>query len=187
MSSAEQRGSGLPEVRIGATPPGGLAISVVSRSLAADLLDWASFAAVAMLALAADQALKVLVPSSLALGEQTLVAGPFSLTHVRNSGIAFGLFPNWTSAIAALTGIVVAALLVHFARAGAGNPLLPVALGLLAGGSASNLVDRVRLGYVTDYLHFEYWPSFNLADTFIVAGVGCLLAAYSGVELRHTR
>ena len=187
MSGLEQRGSGLPEVRVGATPPGPLAISMVSRSLAADLRDWAAFAAVAVLALAADQTLKALVPKSVALGEETVVAGPLSLTHVRNSGIAFGLFPNWTSAIAVLTGVVVAILLVHFARSGADNPLLPVALGLLAGGSISNLADRIRLGYVTDYLHFEYWPSFNLADTFIVAGVGCLLAAYTGVELRHAR
>lgn len=177
----------MPDVRVGATPPGPLAVSVVSRSLAADLLDWASFAAVAVLALAADQVLKALVPKSIALGEETFVAGPFSLTHVRNSGIAFGLFPNWTAAIAALTGIVVAVLLVYFARTGAGNPLLPVALGLLAGGSLSNLADRIRLGYVTDYLHLEYWPSFNLADTFIVAGVGCLFAAYTGLELRNTR
>ncbi len=187
MSGAEQRESALPEVRVGATPPGPLAISVVSRSLAPDLREWASFTTLAVLAMAADQTLKALVPKSIALGEETLVAGPFSLTHIRNTGIAFGLFPNWTSAIAVLTGFVVAVLLVHFARAGAGNPLLPVALGLLAGGSASNLADRIRLGYVTDYLHFEYWPSFNLADTFIVAGVGCLLAAYTGAELRQAR
>jgi len=159
----------------------------VSRSHAAGLFDWAAFAAVAVLAFAADQTLKALVPKSIALGEEILVAGPFSLTHVRNSGIAFGLFPNWTSAITALTGIVLAALLVHFARTGASNPILPVALGLLAGGSASNLADRVRLGYVPDYLDLQYWPSFNLADTFIVVGVGCLLAAYTGVELRQTR
>ena len=186
MSSDPQRESGLPEVRVGATPPGPLAISVVSRSLAAGLFDWASFAAVAGLAFAADQALKALVPSSIGLGDQMLVAGPFSLTHVRNSGIAFGLFSNSTSAIAALTGIVVAALLVHFARTGASNPILPLALGLLAGGSISNLADRIRLGYVTDYLRLQYWPSFNLADTFIVAGVACLFAAYTGVELRRS-
>ena len=187
MSGAEQQERRLPEVRVGATPPGLLVVSVVSRSLAAGLFDWAAFAAVAVLAFAADQALKALVPRSIALGDEILVAGPFSLTHVRNSGIAFGLFPNWTAAIAAVTGLVVAALLVHFARTGASNPILPVALGLLAGGSVSNLADRVRLGYVTDYLDVQYWPSFNLADTFIVVGVAFLLAAYTGIELRHAR
>jgi lipoprotein signal peptidase len=52
-----------------------------------------------------------------------------------------------------------------------------VALGLVIGGSVSNLADRVRLGFVTDFLDFRYWPAFNLADSFIVIGVGILLAA----------
>ena len=49
--------------------------------------------------------------------------------------------------------------------------MLPVALGLVIGGSLSNLLDRVRLGYVTDFLDLRYWPAFNLADSFIVIGV----------------
>lgn len=186
MTTAEQHRP-VPDVRVGSTPPGPLAISTASRSLAAGAFHWAAFAAVAVLAFAADQTLKAFLPRSVAVGEQTVVAGPFSLTNVRNSGMAFGLFSNWTSAIALLTGIVVAGLLVHFARIGAAHPILPVALGLLAGGSASNLADRVRLGYVTDYLHVEYWPSFNLADTFIVIGVALLLATYASLELRYPR
>ncbi len=47
----------------------------------------------------------------------------------------------------------------------------------MIGGSVSNLADRVRLGHVTDFLDFRYWPAFNLADSFIVIGVGILLAA----------
>ena len=54
--------------------------------------------------------------------------------------------------------------------------MIPAALGLLIGGSLSNLVDRVRLGHVTDFLDVGWWPAFNLADTFIVLGVGILLA-----------
>ena len=76
-----------------------------------------------------------------------------------------------------LTGIAVAWMLVFFARSGGRHPILPVALGLLLGGSVSNLADRVRLGFVTDFLDFRYWPAFNLADSFIVIGVGILLAA----------
>ena len=59
-------------------------------------------------------------------------------------------------------------MLVFFARSGARHPVLPVALGLVIGGSLSNLLDRVRLGYVTDFLDLRYWPAFNLADSFIV-------------------
>ena len=55
--------------------------------------------------------------------------------------------------------------------------MLPVGLGLVVGGSPSNLVDRVRLGHVTDFLDFDFWPAFNLADTFIVVGVALLLGA----------
>jgi signal peptidase II len=55
--------------------------------------------------------------------------------------------------------------------------VLPVALGLVIGGSMSNLVDRVRLGYVTDFVDLRWWPAFNLADSFIVIGVLVLLGA----------
>jgi signal peptidase II len=70
----------------------------------------------------------------------------------------------------------------YFARSGARHPVLPVALGLLIGGAAGNLVDRLRLGHVTDFLDLSYWPAFNLADMFIVAGVGILLAAIVAAE-----
>jgi signal peptidase II len=56
----------------------------------------------------------------------------------------------------------------------------PVALGFLLGGSASNLLDRLRLGHVTDFLDVRYWPAFNLADSFIVVGVVILLIAVLG-------
>ena len=69
-------------------------------------------------------------------------------------------------------------MLVFFARSGPRHPILPVALGLVIGGSISNLLDRVRLGYVTDFLDLRYWPAFNLADSFIVIGVLILLAAH---------
>jgi len=68
-------------------------------------------------------------------------------------------------------------MLVYFARSGARHPVLPIALGLLIGGSAGNLVDRIRLGHVTDFLDLTYWPAFNLADSFIVTGVVVLLLA----------
>ena len=91
-----------------------------------------------------------------------------------------------------LTGIAVVWMLVFFARSGARHPVLPVALGLVIGGSMSNLLDRVRLGYVTDFLDLRYWPAFNLADSFIVIGVGVLLVALLAAEreprrARHVR
>jgi signal peptidase II len=73
-------------------------------------------------------------------------------------------------------------MLFYFARSGARHPILPVALGLLVGGSISNLVDRLRLGHVTDFLDLRFWPAFNLADSFIVVGVAVLLAALVSAE-----
>jgi len=59
---------------------------------------------------------------------------------------------------------------------------VPVALGLVVGGSIANLIDRVRLGHVTDFLDFNYWPAFNLADSFIVVGVTILFVTLVPVD-----
>ena len=152
-------------------------ISVAARSLAAQPVHWLSLAAVAMAAVFADQLTKHVVASQLPLDDEISVVGPFSIHHVQNSGIAFGLFASATAIVIVLTMIAVAWMLGYFARSGARHPLLPVAVGLLIGGSVSNLADRVRLGHVTDFLDLRYWPAFNLADSFIVIGVAVLLGA----------
>jgi signal peptidase II len=81
-----------------------------------------------------------------------------------------------------LTAGAVIWMLFYFAKAGARHPILPVALGLLIGGSLGNLVDRLRIGHVTDFLDLRFWPAFNLADTFIVVGVAALLLALIAAE-----
>jgi len=165
------------DVRVGSTTDGLTPISVASRQLGARWPQWVSLAAVALAALGADQLTKAIVTSRLDLNDEVHVVGPFSIHHVTNSGIAFGLFASATSIVIFLTGLAVAWMLYFFARSGSRHPVLPVALGLVIGGSVSNLVDRVRLGHVTDFLDFRYWPAFNLADTFIVVGVATLLLA----------
>ena len=150
-------------------------VSVAERSLAAEPGQWLALGLVAAAAVAADQGTKHLVGSQLPLDAEVEVAGPFSIHHVQNSGIAFGLLAGATPVVIGLTAIALAWMLIFFARAGARHPVLPVALGLLAGGSLSNLVDRLRLGHVTDFLDLRYWPAFNLADVCIVVGVLLLL------------
>jgi signal peptidase II len=152
-------------------------VSAAERSLAARPYQWLALAVIALAALTGDQLTKHLVSSQLALDEEAHVIGPFSIHHVQNSGIAFGLFSSATPIVTALTAIAVGWMLIFFARSGARHPILPIALGLLIGGSASNLTDRIRLGHVTDFLDLSYWPAFNLADSFIVLGVLVLLAA----------
>jgi signal peptidase II len=159
------------DVRVGSSTDALSPVSVAERSLAAGLWQWIGLAAVALAALGADQLTKSVVSDNLGLDESIHVVGPFSIHHVQNSGIAFGLFSSATAAVIVLTSVAVVWMLVFFARSGARHPLLPAALGLVIGGSISNLIDRVRLGHVTDFLDFTYWPAFNLADSFIVIGV----------------
>jgi signal peptidase II len=161
----------------GARSDGLAPISVATRSLAARGPQWVGLVAIAVVAVVADQVTKQLVVGTLALDEHVHVLGSFSIHRVQNSGIAFGLFPSATAIVIVLTTVAVVWMLVFFARSGARHPVLPAAVGLLIGGSLSNLVDRVRLGHVTDFLDFRFWPAFNLADSFIVAGVAILLAA----------
>ena len=175
------------DVRVGSATDGLTPISVAERSLGAGWSQWVALAVVALAAIGADQLTKAIVSSRLGLDESVHVVGPLSIHHVENSGIAFGLFASATSMVILLTAAAVAWMLYFFARSGSRHPTLPVALGLVIGGSVSNLVDRVRLGHVTDFLDFKFWPAFNLADTFIVVGVAVLLLALVAVDHRPTR
>jgi signal peptidase II len=165
----------LPEVRVGSSPDALTPISVAERWLGAGLWQWLSFALVVVCAFGADQLTKWLVTSRLALGSSVSIAGSLKISHVQNSGIAFGLFSQATSLVIVLTSAVVLWIVFFFAHSGARHPLLPVALGLIVGGSISNLFDRVMHGYVTDFVDLGFWPSFNLADSFIVLGVAVLI------------
>jgi len=165
------------DVRVGSSTDALTPVSAAKRSLAARTQQWIGLTAIALAALAGDQLTKELVSSHLSLDGEAQVVGPLSIHHVQNSGIAFGLFASATPVVTALTALAVGWMLVFFARSGARHPILPVALGLLIGGSASNLIDRIRLGHVTDFIDLRFWPAFNLADSFIVLGVLVLLAA----------
>jgi signal peptidase II len=170
------------EVRVGSATDALTPLSRATRSFAATPLQWLSLGAIAIAAVIADQVTKHIVATDLALGDRFHVVGPFSIRHVQNSGIAFGLFAHATAGVIALTAVAIAWMLAYFARSGARHPVLPIALGLVIGGSISNLTDRVRLGFVTDFLDFRYWPAFNLADSFIVIGVAILVAALALAE-----
>lgn len=165
----------LPEVRVGSSPDALTPISVAEKYLGAGLWQWLSFASVALCVIGADQLTKWLVTSRLELGSSVSIAGSLKISHVQNSGIAFGLFSHATSLVIVLTSAVVLWMIFFFAHSGARHPLLPAALGLVVGGSSSNLFDRIKNGYVTDFIDFGFWPSFNFADLFIVLGVTVLI------------
>lgn len=173
-----------PEVRVSSAASPLVPVSIAERSLGAGSWQWTGLCAVVTAAVFGDQLTKHVVRSSLGLDESAHVVGPLAIHRVQNSGIAFGLFASATAGVIVLTAIAVASMLVYFARYGARHPVIPAAFGLLIGGSASNLVDRVRLGHVTDFIDFGWWPAFNLADSFIVIGVGILLAAVVAADRR---
>jgi signal peptidase II len=133
----------------------------------------AVFAAV----LVADQVSKAIVRGSLEAGERRDLIPGIDLVRVRNEGIAFGLLGGSRTWLVVL--IVVAALgglLVFFAR-NADRRGAWLATGLLLGGAAGNIIDRVAHGAVTDWIKLPHWPAFNLADVAITAGVVALVFA----------
>lgn len=133
----------------------------------------------AVIAFAADQASKAFV----LVNAETLAAGvnvapSFNLVFHRNTGVTFGLLqgtPWWALAIVATA--VVLFLAISLVRATA--ICEAVAYGVVIGGALGNILDRIRFGGVTDFLDFyigtTHWPAFNLADVFVVCGVGLLL------------
>jgi signal peptidase II len=166
-----------PEVRVGSTANALQPISSAERSLAAGPAQWVALAVVAAAAIFADQLTKQVIARTLDVGSSVDLVGPITIHHVENSGIAFGFFSSRTTVVIGITALAVGWMLWFFARSARRHPVLPVALGLVLGGSISNLIDRVRLGRVTDFLDLSAWPAFNLADTFIVVGVAVLFGA----------
>ena len=130
---------------------------------------------IAAAVIAVDQATKLLIerflPLNMSWAPLPELSRFFKITHVSNTGAAFGLFPSG-SLLFTVVAVFVAAVIVYYNfQLPRGQRLLRLALGLQLGGALGNLVDRLRLGHVTDFLDFGPWPVFNVADTSIVAGV----------------
>ncbi len=132
-----------------------------------------------------DQLTKALVVRSIGLHDYVpLVDGLLSLSHVRNHGAAFGLLSDWnlpyqSLLLSALSLAALAAIATYFVRLPPAARLPRLALALVLGGAVGNVVDRLRLGYVVDFVHVywrEYqWPDFNVADSAITVGVALLV------------
>ncbi len=139
----------------------------------------------ALLLVAADQFSKIWIRANLTTGQSIFEAGFFRLTHVHNTGAAFGLFQGQSFAltIVASVGIGVIlfyAFLLHRHFPFLNNMLGKSALGLVLGGTIGNLIDRLCFGGVTDFIDFGFWPAFNIADSAITVGV--ILFAYSSLR-----
>jgi signal peptidase II len=128
-----------------------------------------------LLVLAADQFTKMGIRTA-PEGHLIFEKGIFRIIHVSNSGAIFGLFQGQTAAIIAMSSIGIVALMLyilfvcrHFSILD--SILSRLALGLILGGALGNLIDRLRLGGVTDFISIGFWPAFNVADMAITAGI----------------
>lgn len=123
---------------------------------------------------AVDQLTKSWVRSHLLLGESIPEQGLLRITHTFNTGSAFGFFPNQTAILTLASVVGIGILLLFFRKQPIPGIWLHTSLGLQLGGAAGNLVDRITLGKVTDFIDIGMWPVFNLADSSIVIGLALL-------------
>jgi signal peptidase II len=141
----------------------------------------ATVAAVLVGVLIADQAVKRLVVDWLgpdAANQRRDILGSWlAFEYVENTGAAFGILAGrqWLLSVAAM--IIVSWFVWAYGRSLPGSPLMQVAVGLVLGGAFGNLVDRVRLGYVVDFIAVGAWPRFNVADSAITIGLVLLFTS----------
>lgn len=130
-------------------------------------------------ALALDQTTKAWVECFFALGESQPVLPFFALTYVRNQGAAWGMFQGAQFVLAGFGVVAGVALCLFWRKLFGPHPRVLPVVGLLLSGIVGNVIDRLRLGYVVDFLHFHWngwhFPCFNVADSAICVAVGLLL------------
>lgn len=126
-----------------------------------------------------DQTSKIAIERLLPLEHSVPLLPWFALTHVQNTGAAFGIFAQSNKMFILLTGIILALLAKMHKELTAQGAWGRTGIALVWGGAVGNLVDRLRNGAVTDFLdvfwHAWHWPAFNVADSAITVGVGFLL------------
>ena len=128
---------------------------------------------------AIDQLTKFLLTSTIDAQRMAprveIVDGWLALEYTENRGAAFGLFSGLAPILVAVSIAILAALLLHFLRRARPPLWQTVATGAISGGAIGNLIDRVRLGYVIDFVSVGPWPNFNVADSAITIGVLVLM------------
>jgi signal peptidase II len=151
------------------------------RLTAAAIRGWWRALLVCGAVLLLDQVSKAIVRSSLSIGDHVQLALGFSLTNTPNSGLAFGIGQG-ENFVLVVTIIALVLVLIWFAL-DPSRPGMWLAVGLLAGGALGNLIDRVRMDAVTDFINPPLWPTFNLADVAITCGaLGLVLISLNAGE-----
>ncbi len=132
----------------------------------------------------ADQYSKYYLQTHMLPGESIPVfENVFHITYVLNPGAAFGILQHYTGFFVLVAIIMLAGAIYFYPKIPAGYTMMRFGVWLMIGGAFGNLVDRVKTGYVVDFLDFRIWPVFNIADIAIVTGVCCIL--FNIVFLTH--
>lgn len=135
--------------------------------------------AIALVIMIADQASKAWVNENIPLNGSIefmpWLRNWFVLTHITNSGAAFGIFPQMGLVFTFVALIVSFVIVLYHRSLPPGQWLVRLSLGLQLGGALGNLIDRLRYGYVVDMFYVRFWPVFNIADLAIVSGVVLLM------------
>jgi signal peptidase II len=148
--------------------------------------DVAALVAVAGTVTAIDQLTKAAVVAAIGPGQPDtrieLRASWLALEYVENRGVAFGLLAGLGPILLLVSCALLAGLLAHYAREERPSPWQTLAIGMIAGGAAGNLIDRIRLGYVIDFVAVGAWPNFNVADSAITCGVILMIVVWFLME-----
>lgn len=127
------------------------------------------------LILLADQLTKFLILKSLSPGESIpILNNIFHITLVQNKGAAFGMLSRHTFFLILISIAAVGFIIISHRRFRGRMPAIDAGCSLILGGTLGNLVDRLRFGFVIDFLDFRVWPVFNVADSAICIGAGLL-------------
>lgn len=150
--------------------------------------DYLFLALLSLPLIALDQWTKWLVRDALAIGQTWTPwewLAPYArIVHWHNTGVAFGMFKNGGVVLAILSALIALAIIVYFPRVSAKDWTLRIAMGLQLAGALGNLIDRLTIGYVTDFISVGNFPVFNVADSSITIGVIILIL---GVWIQERR
>ena len=143
------------------------------------MLPWLGLA---LIFLIADQFTKILILGYYQLGDSTVVTSFFNIVRVHNTGAAFSFLADasgWQRWFFTGIGVIAVGVILWMLKAHPGQKLFSFAMAFILGGAVGNVIDRVRYGYVVDFLDF-YWgtwhfPAFNIADSAISVGAACLI------------
>jgi signal peptidase II len=171
--------AGTPGPKPVASPPTG-AIDAVPPRRTRRMLAYRWWWVVAVTAFVLDQATKAVVNARLPLGSYgsngiAVIPGFFNIVHVGNTGAAWSMFSGRSTLLAVLAIATLTAIFIWRHELGLRRPMVQVFFGLLCGGTAGNLLDRLVHQHVIDFLDFHFgtyiYPTFNVADACICVGV----------------